>query len=173
MVFSLDKDASLFGLDDATDQYQSKLEAAKVFSQLRRDLDLSKADLATLTTKRFNKRRTKGTFRDNLTKLVNGDKESQAISGLIHDDTVDPEILINRLIVVLFTLTKTAVENIEKTGLVDIFAPLFSRVVGDCDIYAELRDTFIAIIHDVCSQNTTENGQLLMSQYSRFNSVPA
>ncbi|RMJ05318.1 hypothetical protein CDV36_014000 [Fusarium kuroshium] len=159
MGFSLDKDASLFGLDDSTVQHQSKLEAAQVFSQLRRDLDLTKTVLKTLTATRFSKRRLKDTLRNNLKKLVNGDKESQAISHLLHDDTVDPEVLIDRLIIVLSTFTKTTIQNIERVGLVDIFASLFSRVIGDCEIYPELRDTCIAIFNDVCNLNTTEDGQ--------------
>ncbi|KAK7398730.1 hypothetical protein QQX98_011892 [Neonectria punicea] len=161
MKFSVDNDASLFGLDVPTDEHQSKLSAANAFGQLRRELDRNKTVLKTLTTRQYSKRRT-NLFSDNLVKLVNGEKESLALLPLLRADPANLEVSIDQLILALFTLTKTAFENMEKNGFVDIFAALFSRVVGNCTIFPEMRAKFIDIINDVCYENSTENGRLLL-----------
>lgn len=97
-------------------------------------------------------------------KLVNGDNEIQPLLPLLHGDPANPDGSINQLILALFTLMKTAFESIKKTGLVDIFAELFSRVVDDCTIFPEMRDRFIDIVKDVCEKNSTEDGQKLLGQ---------
>lgn len=141
-----------------------KLNAANAFGKLRKELDRNKTALKTLTTRQFTQRRTSNRFRENVEKLVNGDNEIQPLLPLLHGDPANPDGSINQLILALFTLTKTAFESIKKTGLVDIFAELFSRVVDDCTIFPEMRDRFIDIVKDVCDKNSTENGQKLLGQ---------
>lgn len=165
MEFSLDHDASLFGLDDATDQHQLKLSAANAFSKVRKELDRNNTILKTLTVRQFSKRKTNNQFKDNVTKLVQKDEKSRAIWPLLFADSLDHKDSIDQLILVLFTLTDTLWNNIKDNSLVNIFAGLFSRVVGDVDIFPEMRAKFVDIIKHICHKNMTENGQILLGQH--------
>ncbi|KAH7201158.1 hypothetical protein DER44DRAFT_748304 [Fusarium oxysporum] len=164
MEFSLDHDASLFGLDDATDQHQSKLSAANAFSKVRKALDRNNTILKTLTVRQFSKRKTNKHFIDNVTKLVQKDEKSRAIWPLLYADSLDRNNSIDQLILVLFTLTDTLWNDIKDNSLVNIFAELYSRVVGDVNIFPETRAKLVDIIKDICHKNMTEDGQILLGQ---------
>ncbi|SCO12722.1 uncharacterized protein FFE2_12671 [Fusarium fujikuroi] len=162
MEFSLDHDASLFGLDDTTDQHQLKLNAANAFSKVRKALDRNNTILRTLTVRQFSRRKTNKYFIDNVTKLVQKDDKSRAIWPLIYADSLNRNNSIDQLILVLFTLTDTLWKDIKDNSLVNIFAELYSRVVGNVEIFPEMRAKLVDIIKDICHKNMTEDGQNLL-----------
>lgn len=163
MSFSVDKDSTLFGLDNSTSEYHLKLDAANTFGRIRKDLDKNKTLLETFTLRQFRQRKNKDQFQKNVTSLVNGDIQNfpPLLQTDTRDDSLSPECLFNKLILAFFSLTETNVAGIKKHGLMKIFPALFFRVVGDCYIYNELRNEFVEIIEDVCNTSQTETAKAL------------
>ncbi|KAL2128422.1 hypothetical protein VTI74DRAFT_9208 [Chaetomium olivicolor] len=159
--FSVTKDASLFGLDVELDVYLSRLEAAKFFSQIRKDIDRNITVLKTLTPNAFGKRRTKDTFKENVEGVVNGETESRALMPLVEQLGSDDSI-INILLLACFTLSKTTCKQLEKHNLTEVFAEFLTCIVDDCIVFSSMRAKFIDIIKDVCRKNNNETSNKLL-----------
>ncbi|KAK4172703.1 hypothetical protein QBC36DRAFT_337284 [Triangularia setosa] len=156
--YSVTKDASLFGLNVELDVHLLRLEAAKTFTQIRRDVERNITTLKTLTPNSFGKRRSKDSFKDNVELVVN---ESGALMPLVEKLGSD-EPSINILILACFTLCKTTHANLEKHNLTNVFVEFLACVVNDCTIFPSMREKFIELIKDVCrKKNNITSGKLL------------
>lgn len=163
MNFSVDRDVSLFGLDEELDTHLSKLEAARAFAQLRKDIDRNITTLKTLTLAAFGKRRTKNTFKENVELVVKEERGGRVLSPLFDMRTMrTDDNTINLFILGCFTLSKTAYANLDKNRLTDVFADFFIRVVDDYVIFAELRERFIEIIKTICQENAKDTSRTLL-----------
>lgn len=168
--FSIDKDASLFGLDVEHKEHFSKLEAANIFSQVRKDLVRNANTLETLKPGDFARRRTKHLFKENVTLVMKGEPGSRIILPLV-DKLSDSEnnSVLNIFILACFTVTKTTRANIEKSKLTDVFADFLLRIFNDCAIFSDMRKILINIIKDVCQENNSnETSKRLLGTFSIF-----
>jgi hypothetical protein len=111
--FSVTKDASLFGLDVGLDVYLLRLEAAKSFSHIRKDIDRNITALKALTPDAFGRRRTKDTFKENVELVVNGAPESRVLMPLVEKLGSDNSV-INIFILACFTLSRTTYTLLDK-----------------------------------------------------------
>ena len=162
--FSVTEDASLFGLDVELDVYLSKLEAANVFSRIRKEIDRNVTALKTLTPREFGKRRTMNTFRDNVELVVNGTPESRVLMPLV-EKLGSSDSVINILILACFTLSKTTYKHLTEHNLTDVFAEFLTCIINDCTIFSSMRETFIEVIKDVCQKNNGETSNKLLGLF--------
>jgi hypothetical protein len=162
--FSVTGDASLFGLDVELNVYLSRLEAAKVFCQIRKDIDRNITALKTLTPNAFGKRRTKDTFKENVELVVNGAPESRVLMPLVEQLGSDDSV-INILLLACFTLSKTTCTQLEKHNLTEVFAEFLTCIVDDCTIFPSMRAKFIDIIKEVCRKNHNETSNKLLGWF--------
>ncbi|KAK5999026.1 hypothetical protein PT974_01413 [Cladobotryum mycophilum] len=156
------EDAAFFGLDSELDAYMVRLEAAKAFAILRRDIDRNLITLKTLTLNAFGKRRTKDTFRRNVEQAVTGGQRCAIFTPLIDTAGSTCESSVNLFILSCFTLSHTAHTSVEKHNLTSIFVEFLACVVRDCVIFPEMRNKFVAIIREVCEQNPSNTGKALV-----------
>jgi hypothetical protein len=163
--FSVTEDASLFGLDIGLDVYLSRLEAAKFFSQIRKDIDRNITTLKTLTPHAFGKRRTKDTFKENVELVVNGARESRVLMPLVGKLGSDDSV-INIFVLACFTLSKTTYTSLDRHNLAGVFAEFLTCVVDDCTIFPGLREKLIEVIEDVCRKNENETSDKLLGLFS-------
>jgi hypothetical protein len=157
--FSLEKDVSLFGLNVPLEIYQQKLASANAFYALWKQVDQNQTLLKTSTKIKFGKSRAKGTFTQNVMKIVQNDEDGEALLPLL--TSVPTEVLM----VVLYSLTPSHLENLKNNHLLPILPELIKRVIGECHLSSEVKQECTNIIHDICDQNVTKNGATFRSKF--------
>ncbi|KAL7794234.1 hypothetical protein V8C37DRAFT_72717 [Trichoderma ceciliae] len=154
------KDASFFGLDMELGAYMLRLEAAKAFVLIRRDVDRNKTTLKTLTARAFEKRRTKNTFKENVEQAAE-DGSSSILHSLV-GAMMPGDGFTNVFILACFTLSTSTLASIEKYHLKAVFIECLLQAGQDCIIFPELRDKFVGMIKSVCQEHDTTASEILL-----------
>lgn len=139
------------------DEYLLRLEAAKVFSQIRKDIDRNVTVLKTLTPNTFGKRRIKDTFKENVELVVDGSPESRVLMPLVEKLGSDDSVL-NILILACFTLSKTIYTHLRKYNLTEVFAEFLTRIIYDVPLAEDIKDVY--------RKNNSETSNKLLGWFS-------
>jgi hypothetical protein len=162
--FSVKEDAPLFGLNVGLDEHLHRLEAAKAFTYIRKDIDRNITTLRTMTPSTFTKRRNNA-FKENVELVVNGAPGSRVLIPFVEKlGSNDSDI--NIFILVCFTLSGTTYTKLETHNLTEVFAELLTHIVDDCTIFSNLRAKFINIIKDICRKNNNETSNKILGLFS-------
>ncbi|EXM13998.1 hypothetical protein RAB80_018270 [Fusarium oxysporum f. sp. vasinfectum] len=153
----MDQEISWFLLDDSTDEYQRKVNAANALLKIRKHVDQNKLTLKTFTKRQFSQRKQKDRFSDNVQKLVGESEESQVFLPLLKNSASNSDDSINQLLLALYTFTDADFELIKQHGLTEIVSALL-RKTCDCTVFPDIRSEFIRIIKNVCGDEETNTG---------------
>jgi hypothetical protein len=163
--FSVKEDAPLFGLNVGLDEHLHRLEAAKAFTYIRKDIDRNITTLRTMTPSTFTKRR--NAFKENVELVVNGAPGSRVLIPFV-EKLGSNDSNINIFILVCFTLSRTTYTKLETHNLTEVFAELLTHIVDDCTIFSNLKAKFINIIKDICRKNNNETSNKILGLFSLY-----